>query len=169
MSTVGTKRRQKPEKPATHELSLVDFVPFKLSVVANRVSYMIGSLIESKFDLQVPDWRVLVTLNEFPSLTPNDVAEKTSMDKARVSRAQRRLSDLKLIEVADDPSDGRRKFLTLTDIGRSVCNKLIPAAYERSEWLLAAFTAEERRSFIQLLAKLDEKTAGFVPSDTPGV
>jgi DNA-binding MarR family transcriptional regulator len=168
MRSARTKTRQKPQPPATPELSLVDFVPFKLSVVANRVSYMIGSLIESKFDLQVPDWRVLVTLNEFPSLTPNDIADKTSMDKARVSRAQRRLSDLKLIEAADDPSDGRRKFLTLTDLGRSVCNQLIPAAYERSEWLLSAFTAEERRLFTELLGKLDEKTAGFVPSDTPG-
>jgi len=160
--------KQRPRKPPAAELSLFDFVPFKLSVVANRVSYMIGSLIEKEFDLQVPDWRILVTLNEFSPLTPNEVSDKTSMDKARVSRAQKRLSDLKLIQAKDDPADGRRKFLSLTPLGQSVCNELIPAAHERSEWLLAAFSEGERLVFAEFLDRLDKRTAGFVPADTPG-
>jgi DNA-binding MarR family transcriptional regulator len=148
-------------------MALVDFLPFRLSVVANRVSYMIGSLVEDKFDLQVPDWRILVTLNETDSQTPNEIADKTSMDKARVSRAQRRLSDLKLITTEDDKADGRRKILNLTPLGRSVCGQLIPAAYEKEDWLLSAFSGEERSLFMLLLDKLDAKTSGFVPADTP--
>ncbi len=140
------------------KLQLDTFVPFELAVVANRVSQMIGNLIDQKFNLLVPDWRILVTLHRCGPLSPNEIAEKTAMDKARVSRAQRRLIDLALVSIADDPDDGRRKVLTLEPLGRKVCRGMIPEALEQQRYLLECLTAAEATALRDILAKLHAHT-----------
>jgi DNA-binding MarR family transcriptional regulator len=142
-------------------LQLDTFLPFELAVVANRVSQMIGNLINAQFDLQVPDWRILVTLDRYGPLPPNEVAEKTAMDKARVSRAQRRLSDLKLVSIADDPVDGRRKVLSLEPLGIRVCREIIPNALARERQLLECLSPAEEVALRSILAKLHEHTDGI--------
>jgi hypothetical protein len=88
--------------------SLEDFIPYKLAVVANRVSQSIGHLFETQFNLQMPEWRILMALYAYGDLAFNEVVDRTSMDKARVSRAQRRLVDLNMIQT-----------IRATDVGSS--------------------------------------------------
>lgn len=143
------------KQPASKEnLRLEEFIPFQLAVVANRASQMIARVIEDQYDLQVPDWRILVTLDEYAPLSPNEIAGYTSMDNPRVSRAQRRLTDLRLVRCESDPHDGRRKILTLTPLGKSVCRKMSPEARTREAWLLEGLTAEERQSLAHIVRKL---------------
>ncbi len=148
------------------QLQLDSFLPFELAVIANRISQMIGNLISASFDLQVPDWRILVTLNRFGPLPPNEVAEKTAMDKARVSRAQRRLCDLKLVSINDDPDDGRRKVLALEPLGLKVCREIIPDALERERQLLDCLSSAEEVALRAILAKLHTHTEEIVFEDT---
>ncbi len=58
----GAGSARKPTMAKPHKLdsigSLDDFIPYKLSVVANRVSQSIGRLFETRFNLQVPEWRI---------------------------------------------------------------------------------------------------------------
>ena len=86
---------------------LEDFIPYKLSVVANRVSQSIGRLFETQFNIQMPEWRIMMALYAYDDLVFNEVVERTSMDKARVSRAQRRLVDLQLITSVNDPTSAQ--------------------------------------------------------------
>ncbi len=144
------------KKPSASKenLRLEEFLPFQLAVVANRASQMIARVIEDEYDLQVPDWRILVTLDEYAPLSPNEIANYTSMDNPRVSRAQRRLTDLRLISCESDPSDGRRKIITLTPLGKTVCRKMSPEAHSREAWLLEGLSGEERQSLAHILRKL---------------
>ena len=148
------------------QLQLDTFLPFELAVIANRISQMIGNLISSSFELQVPDWRILVTLDRYGALPPNEVAEKTAMDKARVSRAQRRLGDLKLVSINDDPDDGRRKVLALEPLGHKVCREIIPDALERERQLLDCLSPAEEVALRAILAKLHAHTEEIVFEDT---
>lgn len=150
----------------TLKLQLNEFLPFELAVIANRVSQMIGNLISSQFDLQVPDWRILVTLDRYGPLPPNEVAEKTAMDKARVSRAQRRLSDLKLVSIADDPVDGRRKVISLEPLGVRVCREIVPSALERERQLLECLSPAEEVALRSIMAKLHAHTEDTGFDDT---
>lgn len=134
--------------------ALEDFIPYKLAVVANRVSQSIGHLFETQFNLQMPEWRILMALYAYGDLAFNEVVDRTSMDKARVSRAQRRLVDLNMIQTSDDPSDGRRLFLSLTSTGARRCAEILPAAAEREAWYLAALDDEEHRQLDEILDKL---------------
>jgi DNA-binding MarR family transcriptional regulator len=140
--------------PIPHLGSLEEFIPYKLSVVANRVSQSIGRLFDARFNLQIPEWRILMALFAYGDLAFFDVVERTSMDKARVSRAQRRLIDLGLISAAPDPEDGRCVILTLTKKGSAVCVAIAPEARRMEAWFLEVLNAGERRELDLILDKL---------------
>lgn len=148
-------RRLKVKRRALGPIgSLEDFIPFKLAVVANRVSQSIGHLFETQYNLQIPEWRILMTLYAYGDLVFNEVVDRTSMDKARVSRAQRRLVDLKMITSTDDPTDGRKIILALTPTGVKRCADILPEAAAREAWFLAALDDDEHRQLDVILDKL---------------
>lgn len=134
--------------------SLDDFIPYKLAVVANRVSHSIALLFEREYNLQMPEWRILMALYAYGALPFNEVVDRTSMDKARVSRAQRRLVDLGMIKTAVDPKDARRLNLSLTTFGVRSCAEILPAAAEREAWFLSALDDEEHHQLDAILNKL---------------
>ena len=74
-----------PNKPA--RLDLDAFMPYRLSVLTNRVSSAIARHYSERFGLSIPEWRVMAVLGETPGLSARDVAERTAMDKVQVSRA----------------------------------------------------------------------------------
>ena len=133
---------------------LEDFIPYKLSVVANRVSQSIGRLFETKFNIQMPEWRIMMALYAYGELLFHEVVSRTSMDKARVSRAQRRLVDLRMIRTYGDPADGRRVFLKLTPAGVKICEAILPEAAEREAWFLEVLDSDEHRQLDVILNKL---------------
>lgn len=133
---------------------LEDFIPYKLSVVANRVSQSIGRLFETRFNIQIPEWRIIMALYAYNDLVFNEVVDQTSMDKARVSRAQRRLVDLGMIETFGDPDDGRKVILALTPSGIEICEKLLPEAAKREAWFLSALDDHEHKQLDIILDKL---------------
>ena len=137
---------------------LEDFIPYKLSVVANRVSQSIGRLFETRFNIQVPEWRIMMALYAYDDLVFNEVVDRTSMDKARVSRAQRRLVDLKLINSINDPTDGRKVILSLTAKGEKMCAEILPQAAEREAWYLAALDDQEHHQLDVILDKLMKRS-----------
>ena len=149
---------QKTRNAKSEVLDLDTFLPFELAVIANRVSYMVGKIFDEKYGLQIPDWRILVTLERDGKLAPNQIVEKTSMDKARVSRAQRRLSDMGLVTVVDNPNDGRRKMLGLSPKGRAMCEEIVPEAIRREQWLMDALTPAEQVALHGILSKLHART-----------
>lgn len=133
---------------------LEDFIPYKLAVVANRVSQSIGNLFETKFNIHFTEWRILMALYAYSELSFAEVVERTSMDKARVSRAQKRLVDLGMVRTRVDPDDGRRLFLSLTPTGAQRCNDILPSAAAREAWFLAALDDVEHRQLDIILNKL---------------
>ncbi len=142
-----------------HELkSLDEFIPYKLAVVGNRVGQAIGRLFEQKFNVQIPEWRVLMALHSYGTSSFYEVVERTSMDKARASRAQRRLIDLGLVSGREDPNDARKLILQLTDKGRQMCQSIIPEARYTESWLLEVLTDQERNELDRILGKLYQRS-----------
>lgn len=149
-------------KPEPSQLELVEFFPYQLSVVANRVSQSIARIFKEKFDLQIPEWRILVTLYAVDEMSFADVTEKTSMDKTRVSRAQRRMIDLGLITAEVDEADKRKVNLSLTDKGREICREIIPEAKARDAWLQEVISKEEQDQLEVIMAKLFSRTQELI-------
>lgn len=154
-STKTVSRRVTVKRPNLGPMGkLEDFIPYKLSVVANRVSQSIGRLFETRFNIQIPEWRIIMALYAYNDLVFNEVVDQTSMDKARVSRAQRRLVDLGMIETFGDPEDGRKVILALTSTGIEMCEKILPEAAKREAWFLSALDDHEHQQLDIILDKL---------------
>jgi DNA-binding MarR family transcriptional regulator len=154
-----TRRKVTVKRPNLGPMGkLEDFIPYKLAVVANRVSQSIGRLFETRFNIQVPEWRIMMALYAYGDLVFNEVVERTSMDKARVSRAQRRLVDLKIIESFGDVSDGRKVILSLTAAGAKICEEILPEAAKREAWFLEALDDHEHRQLDVILDKLMKRS-----------
>jgi DNA-binding MarR family transcriptional regulator len=135
-------------------LVLEDFLPYRLSILSNRVSRAIAARYAKAFDLSIPEWRIIAVLGRRPGLTATEIAEATEMDKVAVSRAVARLTAARRLRASADASDARRQRLTLTREGESVHARIAPMALASEQRLLAALDARERRDLDALIDRL---------------
>lgn len=149
-----------PRKPlATHAVLELDrFLPYRLSVLSNRISQTIASAYAERFGIGITEWRAIAVLGRYPGLSANAVAERTAMDKVAVSRALARLLERGLLQREAHGDDRRRSVLELSDAGYRVYDEVAPLAlgYERA--LLAPLDEAEREMLDRLLAKLEHAT-----------
>jgi DNA-binding MarR family transcriptional regulator len=142
-------------KPSPAELLVLeDFLPYRLSVLSNRVSRAIAARYARAFDLTIPEWRVIAVLGRRPGLTAKEIAEATEMDKVAVSRAVARLVAAKRVAARADRDDARRQILWLTSLGESLHARIAPIALENEQRLLAALDAREREQLNLLIDRL---------------
>ena len=47
-------------------LNLKEFLPYRLSIVTNRISASFARLYSEKFNLSIPEWRVMAVLGQQP-------------------------------------------------------------------------------------------------------
>ena len=140
--------------PNKSELDLDRFMPYRLSVLTNRVSSAIARHYSERFNLSIPEWRVIAVLGQNPGLSAREVAERTAMDKVQVSRAVASLLAAKRLTKAAHISDGRVAHLSLSAKGRAIYEEVVPLALGLEKRLLAVLTAKEREMLDQLLTKL---------------
>ena len=142
-------------KPAPSELLVLEaFLPYRLSVLSNRVSGAIAKRYARTCDLTIPEWRIIAVLGRRPGLTAKEIAEATEMDKVAVSRAVARLVRKRRLKALADPEDARRQRLSLTREGEELHARIAPIALETEEKLLAALSARERRELDALIDRL---------------
>lgn len=137
-------------------LVLERFLPYRLSVLSNRISQAIARAYGERHDLSVTEWRTLAVLGRFPGLSASEVVERTAMDKVAVSRAVATLVRQKRIRKTRDQADKRRAVLKLTPVGRSVYDAVAAEALACEDALLAALDPDERSALDRALARLAE-------------
>lgn len=149
-------------QPLDHaRLDLDSFVPYRLSVLTNRMSDAIARLYSDRFELSIAEWRVMAVLGQTPGLSAREVASRTAMDKVQVSRAVAGLMRKKRVARIGDASDGRITRLSLTRQGIAIYDEIVPIALQFEAAFLSALTQGERSTFIALLDKLARRVRGL--------
>ena len=143
-------------QPKHRQLKLENFLPYRLSVLSNRISSAIAREYSQRFALSVTEWRVMAVLGRYPGLSASKVALRTAMDKVAVSRAVARLLDAGRIEREFDDDDRRRSVLRLSEAGYAVYDEVAPLALDFERHVLGGMPAEERDLLFRLLDRLDE-------------
>jgi DNA-binding MarR family transcriptional regulator len=141
-------------------LELETFLPYRLSVLSNRISQAIARIYAERFDLSVTEWRLMAVLGRYPGLTAGELVERTAMDKVAVSRAVAGLLASGRVERGSDERDRRRVPLELTSAGRAVYAQVAPLALEYERSLLADLSTEELTQLGRLVDKLSAASAG---------
>lgn len=146
-----------PQGQAVHEhavLELEHFLPYRLSILSNRISQTISGLYGQRFGLAVTEWRIMAVLGRYPELSAGEVAERTAMDKVAVSRALARLLERGLVQRDTHGDDRRRSVLELSPVGYTVYDEVAPMALECERRLLASLDENDRAQLDMLIAKL---------------
>lgn len=136
-------------------LDLEHFLPYRLSVLSNRISQDIARLYAERFELGITEWRVLAVLGRQSDLSAREVAERTAMDKVAVSRAVATLLERGRIERDTDANDRRRTALRLSPAGEAVYAEIAPLALAYEQRLLDPLDAEERHWLAHLLTRME--------------
>ena len=151
--------------PGHATLDLEHFIPYRLSVLSNRVSQTISGIYHQRFGLAVTEWRTMAVLGRYPDLSAGEVAERTAMDKVAVSRAVARLLERGFIQRETHGDDRRRSVLALSEAGFAVYDQVAPMTLECERQLLSQLSDEERAQLDALLSKLTEGVGLIVGHD----
>ena len=150
------KVSRKNTKTTREILQLERYLPYRLSILSNRISALISETYSAKFALSITEWRIMAVLGEYPGVSADEVSLKTQIEKSILSRAISKLLQRKLLEREFDPADKRRSMLRLTETGLSVYDELVPISYDYEQQLLTCFNAAESKQFSELIDRLYE-------------
>jgi len=143
-------------------LRLEQFLPYQLNVVSSLVSQALSRVYAQRYGIGVPEWRVLVTLGQYPMMTAKAVGAHTHMHKTKVSRAVAILEKRRLLLRRSNREDKREAFLSLTAAGRSIYEELAPHALDFAARLTEILTPADREAFNRALNQLTAKSAQLV-------
>jgi len=161
--------REKHERPGMpkEQLELERFLPYRLSILANTVSSGLARVYARRFQLTIPEWRVMAVLGCFGPQSANEICGRTAMDKVRVSRAVAKLMRAGRLKRTEDAKDRRRATLALTAKGIAVHDRIVPLARTAEARLIAALSTEERALFDRLVATLQAQARTLMAPGSP--
>lgn len=139
------------------ELILEDFLPYRLAILSHTVSTTIAQVYEKRFNLSIPEWRVIAILGRFPGLSAVEVAERTFLDKVAVSRAVTKLLKNGRIDRQFADADRRRSILNLSDEGRRVHDEVAPLALQFERDLLDGLSDDEKSKLDVVMERLMDR------------
>ncbi|MDE2229290.1 MAG: winged helix-turn-helix transcriptional regulator [Alphaproteobacteria bacterium] len=139
--------------------AIEQFLPFRLSVLSNRLTRAAARVYSRRFRLSAPEWRTMAVLGRYGAMNANSVVDRTAMDKVRVSRAVARLTAAGHITRRIDPADHRRAILDLTAQGTTTYQQIVPWLRAVQDEILTNLNTEERSALEHVLSKLEQRGA----------
>jgi len=137
--------------------TFLDKVEFRdaalLSYVTSAIIIPTYDEIKNDFGIVRAEYLLLLCLSHFAVLTAQDVSRLTGRPRNSISRAVNRMLQKGYIKRAPDPNDGRQSKLTITASGRKLHRRIAKHMTLRKENILAALTANERKTLQTLLRK----------------
>lgn len=152
-----TKRAQREAAAPQPPLVLQEFLPYRLSALAEVVSGVFAKRYDERFGLSIAEWRVMAVVGEGPPQSTQQVIDRTGMDRVRVSRAVIRLADKGLLQRHPQPGDRRAQMLSLSPGGSEIYGRIVPLARDMQKHLASALDDEERRQLDITLGKLMQR------------
>ncbi len=122
--------------------------------VSEQVHYSLWSKKISEIQLTSPQFAVLHVLADEQPLDQRTIGLRASLDRSTVADIVSRLVRRGLVESGSDPNDGRRKRITLSELGRKIHQSAAVSALEINESLLSPVTTSERLSLLTILNKI---------------
>lgn len=135
-------------------LDLERFLPYRLNRLAAAVSQRFRGIYGRKYDLTIPEWRVLAVLGEVESMTATQICLHSSMHKTKVSRAVRALEDRRWLRRRESRRDRREESLALTPLGERTYREIVPQALAFEARVLAAL-GPAGAGFLAMLDRLE--------------
>lgn len=146
------------------DFDLDRFLPYRMTVAAERLSADLARRYRRDFGITVPEWRVLVHMAHAGSVSVRDLERRAGLEKSKASRAASRLQGEGLVAKKTHAADRRLVELTLTEKGRRLMARLLPVAIAYQE-RLEAVLAEHMAALDGALDRIIRETAPGSPPE----
>lgn len=127
---------------------------YRIWVLTNVTGKPFGQRFGERFDLNLTEWRVLLTVADKPGITAQTLSDFTGLDKMSVSRVVRKLESQGRLARDNSEADRRSFHLNLTDEGWAVYGEIAQAAIKREAHVYAGLSGKELETLHKLLGKL---------------
>lgn len=146
---------------------LSSFLPYRLAVLAERVSRRLAAGYGESHGLGVAEWRVLAHLAQAATcVSVRDIHARAGLEKPRVSRAVARLEREGLVAKAAGAGDGRLVAITLTPAGARVLAEILPPALAFEARLRAA-AGDDLPAVLRAIDRMQAAMEADTPADGP--
>lgn len=133
----------------------LDYPTFRLTLLAKVMDRLTIRSLARRGDMTYAQWRVLSRLGDATGgATVGQVAELAWVDGAEVSRAVSSLTTRGLVRRQVNEADKRTPLLTLTELGRETCERLLQDRIAFHEALISDLSEEECDEFDELLERV---------------
>lgn len=140
------------------------YLPYRIHLLALRVGFVGEGTGGKAFDvnsaddelLRVREWRLLLLLASLGPMSSSEIADRSKMEKATVTRATKELRNQGLITAKASKSDGRKSYITLTQKGAELYDKLAEQRQRQVNAIESCLSKSEIETFYKILNKLDD-------------
>ncbi|HLY57189.1 MAG TPA: MarR family transcriptional regulator [Stellaceae bacterium] len=144
-----------------------NFLPNRVLILAKMLDRLTGGLLHESEGLSVAEWRVLVQLAVTSPATVRQLAEKSWVDRAEVSRAAASLERRGDVVRRDNPSDGRSTLFSLTEQGWALFQRVWPQRMELHAGLTERLDPRQRAVFEEVLLILAQECVERLQPEEP--
>ena len=141
-------------KAQTSLLTLERYLPYRLSILSNRVSTLVATSYKGRFGLSITQWRIMAVLGEYPGVSADEISLKTQIEKSLISRAISDLLKRELINRRVSKEDKRRTQIVLTDTGYEVYSQIVPLSLKYEQQMLCCLSPNEQALLSELIDRL---------------
>ena len=135
-------------------LAMADFPSVLLVGTATLIQRHVTRPALEPHELGVPEWRLLAFLHENGRSVSGEIASRTWMDKAQISRVLEALIERGLVRRDADPQHRQRLLVELTAKGKRLHALAFEATRKLQSELLLALSPSERKGLFSALKKL---------------
>lgn len=157
------KKREIPTREALYrfaemipeiDVSAVELL-LQLLQTSFEVHRTIFDILEKQYKLSEGKLTVMIVLYQSANgIAPSKLADTAGVTRATISVMLQRLIRDKLVYSFSHETDGRAKFVALTETGRRFMDEILPEHFLRTARLMDNLTEEERDTLILLLKKI---------------
>lgn len=147
-------------QPATVD----DLLNYRLSRLLASSGALVTRLCEGRYGITRREWRLICILADHGAMSPSQLAERSHLERPRVSRHVSDLVTKKLFARVIDPDDRRRAWVDITARGRALHAEFFPQSVQLNNLVLATLSASELAAFDKTLTKLTGAADALVRS-----
>lgn len=132
-----------------------EFLTYHLNILARKLSRRHSRFLNENFEMALAEWWLLAQISQNSPTTVRDLAARTLIDKAQVSRGIEQLKSREYVRRETDPKDKRSALFYITQAGIDAYEQIMPARRANQSELMSQLTREERDMFRASITKLN--------------
>ncbi|WP_439606022.1 MarR family winged helix-turn-helix transcriptional regulator [Hydrogenophaga sp.] len=138
----------------SHPTTVDDLLNYRLNRLLASSGALVTRICEGRYGITRREWRLICILADHGAMSPSQLADRSHLERPRVSRHVSDLVAKRLFERVIDPDDRRRAWVDITARGRALHAEFFPQSVQLNNLVLATLSASELKAFDEALTKL---------------